>query len=119
MVLGSASSTRIPAVVALVISQVVDGNLGLREAVLAPRVLWNISDGPKIYVEVYPPITNDQIAELKSFGYQSIRSIELPVPQGKFSRLGSVNAVHLDRRTRVLTGVADPRRNGNAAGAGG
>lgn len=117
LVLGSASSTRIPGVVASVISNVVDRNLDLRRAVIAPRVLWSTMQQLGIYAEVFPPITREQIDHLESFGYEPIFRAELPVRQSRFARFGAVNAVHLDRESGIMTGVGDPRRNGNALGA--
>lgn len=117
LVLGSSSSSRIPGIVASVISNVVDRGMGLQEAVLAPRVLWSIAADPGPYAEIFGPITRRQVDELESFGYTSVFRAELPVRQSGLSRFGSVNAVHLDRLNRVLTGVGDPRRNGCARGA--
>lgn len=117
LVLGSGSSSRIPGIVATVISNVVDRGLDLRSAVLAPRILWNTGKEPGIYAEIFTPISEQQIAELEAFGYETIIRVQLPVRQSQFSRFGSVNAVHLDRLTRMLTGVGDPRRNGHALGA--
>ena len=117
LVLGSASSTRIPGVVATVISNVVDRQLDLREAVLAPRVLWDNSSNPRVYAEIFPPITEEQIDELARFGYEPIFRAQLPVKQSRFARFGAVNAVLFDRYSRIMTGVGDPRRNGNAIGA--
>lgn len=117
LVLGSGSSSRIPGIVATVISNMVDRGLDLRSAVLAPRILWNTGKEPGIYAEIFTPISEQQIAELEAFGYETKIRVQLPVRQSQFSRFGSVNAVHLDRLTRMLTGVGDPRRNGHALGA--
>ena len=117
LVLGSGSSNRIPGVVASVISNVVDRELGLADAVVAPRVLWGPYKGYSYYAEVFRSITEEQVNELSAFGYQPIYRVRLPVRLSLFSRTGSVNAVHFDSTTRTLTGVGDPRRNGAAAGA--
>ena len=61
LVLGSGSSNRIPGIVATVVSNVVDRNFGLREAVLAPRVLWGPYLKSSFYAEILPPITAEQI----------------------------------------------------------
>ena len=118
LVLGSASSARIPGVVASVISNVVDRNLGLRQAVISPRILWSTMQNLGIYAEIFPPITREQIDELGSFGYKPIFHVQLPVRQSRFARFGAVNAIHFDRESGVMTGVGDPRRNGAALGAG-
>jgi gamma-glutamyltranspeptidase len=117
LVLGSASSTQIPGVVATVISNIVDRRFDLRDAVIAPRVLWGTVDIPGIYAEIFPPVTEEQIAKLGTFGYEPIFRAQLPVKQNRFARFGAVNAVHFDLQSRVMTGVGDPRRNGNALGA--
>jgi gamma-glutamyltranspeptidase/glutathione hydrolase len=118
LVLGSASSNRIPGVVATVISNFVDRRFDLHEAVLAPRVLWNTGEKPGVYVEVFPPITAGQIKVLKRFGYKPIFRAQLPARLSQFAKFGAVNAVHFDRESRVMTGVGDPRRNGTSLGAG-
>jgi gamma-glutamyltranspeptidase/glutathione hydrolase len=117
LVLGSGSSTRIPGIVTSVISNVVDRNLGLRDAVLAPRILWSFYMGSTFFAEIFPPITELQIDELGSFGYEPIWRALPPDKLSRFSLFGSVNAVHFDRETRVMTGVGDPRRSGHARGA--
>jgi len=117
LVLGSASSARIPGVVATVISNIVDRDLDLREAVIAPRVLWSTMQQLGVYAEIFPPITKEQIDELGAYGYEPIFRAQIPVKQSRFARFGAVNAVHFDRDSGVMTGVGDPRRNGNALGA--
>jgi gamma-glutamyltranspeptidase/glutathione hydrolase len=117
LVLGSASSARIPGVVATVISNIVDREFDLRQAVIAPRVLWSTMQQLGVYAEIYPPITKEQIDELGRYGYDPIFRAQLPARLSRFARFGAVNAVHLDRSSRVMTGVGDPRRNGNALGA--
>jgi len=117
LVLGSGASNRIPGIVATIISNVVDRKLGLREAVLAPRVLWGPYKGFSYYAEIFHSITKEQVDELGTFGYEPILRARLPTRLSGFSRFGSVNAVHFDRESRVMTGVGDPRRNGTALGA--
>jgi gamma-glutamyltranspeptidase/glutathione hydrolase len=117
LVLGSASSARIPGVVATVISNIVDRGFDLRQAVLAPRILWSTMQKPGVYAEVFPPITPEQIDQLGSFGYEPIFRVELPVRQSRFARFGAVNAVYVEAESGVMTGVGDPRRNGSALGA--
>jgi gamma-glutamyltranspeptidase len=117
MVLGSAGSSRIPGVIASVISGVVDRNMDLADAVVAPRVLWGVVEDPGAYAEIFPPITEEQIVALESRGYRPVFRAHLPTPLSRLARFGAVNVVHLDRHTRVLTGVGDPRRFGSAMGA--
>jgi gamma-glutamyltranspeptidase/glutathione hydrolase len=117
LVLGSGASNRIPGVVATVVSNVVDREFDLREAVLAPRILWGPYKGRSFYAEIFPPITTEQINELGAFGYEPILRAQPPARLSSFSRFGSVNAVHFERESGVMTGVGDPRRNGTALGA--
>jgi gamma-glutamyltranspeptidase/glutathione hydrolase len=117
LVLGSAGSSRIPGVIASVISHVIDRGLGLGDAIAAPRVLWGTGDQAGVYVEIYPPIGARQADELDRRGYDPVFRAHLPTPMSRLSRFGAVNAVHLDRRTRVATGVGDARRLGVALGA--
>jgi gamma-glutamyltranspeptidase/glutathione hydrolase len=117
LVLGSGSSNRIPGIVATVVSNVVDRQMGLLEAVLAPRVLWGPFKKSSFYAEILPPITPEQIDELTTFGYKPIKRARPPARLSHFSRFGSTNSVYLDRTSGVMTGVGDPRRSGNALGA--
>jgi gamma-glutamyltranspeptidase/glutathione hydrolase len=117
LVLGSGSSNRIPGIVATVISNIVDREMGLREAVLAPRILWGPYKGSSFYAEIIPPVTADQIDELGSFGYEPILRTLPPARLSNFSRFGSTNSVYVERESGEMTGVGDPRRNGTALGA--
>lgn len=118
LALGSGSSYRIPGIVATVISNAVDRNFDLRTAVLAPRVLWSPFEGSTFYAEILPPITSEQIDELGSFGLEPIVRAAPPARLSDFSRFGSTNAVYLDNRNGVMTGVGDPRRTGTSLGVG-
>jgi len=117
LVLGSGSSNRIPGIVATVVSNVVDREFSLREAVLAPRILWGPFKRSSYYAEIIPPVTTEQIDELDSFGYEPILRTLPPARLSNFSRFGSTNAVLFDRVSGVMTGVGDPRRNGVSRGA--
>lgn len=116
LVLGTAASSRIPGVVATVISNIVDRDLPLREAILAPRILWSTSEGERIYVEVFPPIEEAEVDELGGFGYEPMFRTRPPVRQSRFTRFGAVNAVYVDPDSGEMSGVGDPRRNGHAQG---
>ena len=117
LVLGSGSSYRIPGIVATVISNVVDRNFNLQEAVLAPRILWSPYKGSTFYAEILPPVTQAQIDELGSFGYEPITRAQPPARLSVFSTFGSTNAIHFDRESGIMTGVGDPRRTGTSLGA--
>jgi len=71
-----------------------------------------------LYAEIYDPITVEQIRELGSYGYKPVFRARPPARLSRFARYGAVIAVHLDRESRVLTGVGNPRRNGTSLGAG-
>ncbi len=117
LALGSAGSSRIPAIIALVVSNVVDGGMGVGEAVQAPRMLWGGRRLPPLSIEVRPPVTKKLVRWLEDMGYTDIATIELPSPLGRFAIYGGVNAVYRDPSTGVLIGVGDPRRECVALGA--
>ncbi len=116
LVLGSGSSNRIPGIVATVVSNIVDREFDLREAVLAPRILWGPYKKSSFYAEIIPPVTEEQIDELGSFGYEPIFRCQPPARLSNSSRFGSTNAVYFDHKSGVMTGVGDPRRNGTSLG---
>jgi len=118
MILGSAGSDRIPPSVVDVISNVIDRDMGIRDAVVAPRVLWNsASDPARICIEITDPITNRDADKLQSFGFSHMFRLEFPpVPSGDLAFFGGVNAVLYDPATGVYSGVGDPRRSGYAEG---
>lgn len=124
LVLGSAGSARVPAAITNVISLFVDRGLDLAGAVSGPRVVWyrgtswrrdEIRIGP--IVETTGPVTQEDFEQLTSRGYGYSSGVSVPASMNRFTNLGAVNAVHLDRETRMLTGVSDPRRAGIANGA--
>lgn len=99
---------------ATVISNVIDRNLPLREAILAPRVLWSTSESERVYVEIFLPV---EVEEVGVFVYQPISRTRPPVRQSQFTRFGAVNAVHVDPQTGTMSGVGATRRKGHALGA--
>ncbi len=117
LVLGSAGSSRIPGVVATVISNIVDRGMGLAEAVDAPRVLWSKGVTTKgLIIEVFPPVTRLDASLLETMGYEPGLVVELPAKYLELGKFGAVNAVYRDPETGILTGVGDPRRNCVALG---
>jgi hypothetical protein len=62
--------------------------------------------------------TVEQVRELGSYGYKTIVRARPPAWLSRFARFSAVNAVHLDRESRALTGVGHPRRNWASLGAG-
>jgi gamma-glutamyltranspeptidase len=117
-VLGSAGSDRIPPSVVGVISNVIDRDMGLRDAVVAPRVLWNaVHDPPRICIEVTDPMMARYGDRLQEFGFEHMFRLEFPPePLTDLAFFGGVNAVSHDPATGVFSGVGDPRRYGVALG---
>jgi gamma-glutamyltranspeptidase len=112
------SSDRIPPSVVDVISNVIDRDMGIRDAVVAPRVLWNSAhDPPRICIEITDPITKKDADRLQSFGFEDMFRLEFPpVPRADLAFFGGVNVVLYDSSTGVFSGVGDPRRSGFAEG---
>jgi len=115
--LGSPGSNKIPPLVSEVISNMVDRNMGVRDAVTAPRVLWGGDPPAAAYIEVFDPITKKDIRALRRMGFADITDLRYP-PSGKtkMGDFGAINAVAYDPETRIFTGVGDPRRYGSAMG---
>jgi gamma-glutamyltranspeptidase/glutathione hydrolase len=118
IILGSAGSDRIPGSVTEVISNVVDRGLGIRDAVIAPRVLWNSAHQPhRVCIEITDWITSDHADTLQEWGFEHMFRLEYPAtPAGDSAFFGGVNAVHYESSTGVFSGVGDPRRSGFALG---
>ena len=117
LVLGAAGSSRIPGAIDTVISNVVDRGMALGAAVEAPRALWSKGDSsPGLLLEVWPPVRRCHVRGLQRMGYEPGRCSTLPVPYQDLSSFGAVNAVYRDPSTGLLSGVGDPRRNGDARG---
>ena len=117
LVLGSSGSVRIPAIIASVVSNVVDRRLDVTRAVASPRVLWGDVHDRVVHIELYPPITVRELAALEHRGYRDVFWARLPTPISRLSRFGGVNAVAFDPSTRLAVGIGDPRRDGFALGA--
>jgi gamma-glutamyltranspeptidase/glutathione hydrolase len=115
--LGTSGSWRIPGIVAQVISNVVDRNMSVREAVLAPRILWDSDVESGILVEVFPPTTREDITTLEDRGYRVVKRVEFPATRRDLINCGAVNAVVFDPVRQVFAGAGDPRRQGFALGA--
>jgi gamma-glutamyltranspeptidase/glutathione hydrolase len=115
--LGTSGSWRIPGIVAQVISNVVDRELSVREAVLAPRILWDSDFEPGIIIEVFPPTTREDVTTLEDRGYRVLKMVEYPATRRDFINCGAVNAVVFDSARQSFAGAGDPRRQGVALGA--
>ena len=118
MILGSAGSDRIPPSVVEVISKVIDRDMGLGDAVAAPRVLWNSAIDPaRVCIEITPPITKKHANRLQKSGFEHMFRLEYSdAPATDAGFFGGVNAVLYDSSTGVFSGVGDPRRSGYAEG---
>jgi gamma-glutamyltranspeptidase/glutathione hydrolase len=118
IVLGSAGSDRIPGSVTSVISNVIDREMGIRDAVLAPRVLWNSAhDPPRVCIEITDHVTDEDADTLQSYGFEHMfRLVYSPIPVADSGFFGGVNALRFDPATGIFSGVGDPRRSGFAEG---
>ncbi len=116
--LGSGASNRIPPIVTVTISNLVDREMGLRDAVVAPRILWGgtVEQEPRVLIEIAPPISGGDADRLTTYGYETIDRVTFPASPLDLARMGSVNAVGYDPRSGVFVGVGDPRRSGTALG---
>lgn len=108
---------RIPGIVAQVISNVIDHEMGVREAVLAPRIVWDTEHDHGILIEVYPPNTSDDVAALVERGYRLVKQVGFPTTRRDLINCGAVNAVTFNPLQQSFVGVGDPRRQGVALGA--
>jgi gamma-glutamyltranspeptidase/glutathione hydrolase len=115
--LGSSGSRRIPGIVALVISNVVDREMGAREAVLAPRAVWDPGSEPGVLIEVFPPNTGEMVESLEERGYHIVHRVEFPATSRDLINCGAVNAVVFDPARQSYAAVGDPRRQGVALAA--
>ena len=118
VVLGSAGSDRIAPSVTEVISNIIDRNMDLNAAVVAPRILWNSAhDPPRVCLEIADPVTKDDADRLQDFGFEHMYRLEYPpIPLSDSAFFGGVNAVLYDPATGIFSGVGDPRRSGFALG---
>jgi gamma-glutamyltranspeptidase/glutathione hydrolase len=116
--LGSAGSDRIPGSVIEVVSNVVDRGMDIREAVTAPRVLWNSAhDPPRVCIEITDWVTDHHADTLQRWGFEHMFRLEYPAtPAADSAFFGGVNAVLYDSTTGRFSGAGDPRRSGFARG---
>ncbi|MBL7189399.1 MAG: gamma-glutamyltransferase [Phycisphaerae bacterium] len=105
-VLGAAGSRRITSALLHVISGILDRRVPLSHAVGLPRIHGLLSR--KVYIE-RPAATEAILKRLE----KRFRQIRIRPPHSYF--MGSVQAIHM-RDDETLVGVADPRRDGTAAG---
>lgn len=105
MVLGSPGGKKIIAAVAQVISNVIDHDMDMQEAIIAPRMFIQ----PNKPLELEGRIPQDVIDGLKEKGH------EISIKEEFYPSLGSVNTV-IKEANGELHGGADPRRDSQAVG---
>ena len=105
MVLGSPGATKIITTVTQIISNVIDFDMSMQEAIDAPRLYNNATSA----IQYETRLNADSIKKLEELG----NTVE---PNDEFNRsFGSVNAV-MYGEDGTLLGGADPRRDGKALG---
>ncbi len=115
--LGTPGSSRIPSILASVISNMLDRGMDLREAVEAPRVLWEGGKESRTYAEIAGPVTEALVVPLNAMGYEHpVEALHFPSPPTDIADFGGVNAATFDPASGTYIGVADPRRGGLAGG---
>jgi len=104
MTVGSPGATRIIAAVSQVISNVIDNNMSMQDAITASR--WFTTASGVVHVDGRTPAST--IDALKQWGYE----VNVRAPWDNY--FGGVQGVLDDYKTRRLHGGADPRRDGEA-----
>ncbi|MBK9376417.1 MAG: gamma-glutamyltransferase [Holophagales bacterium] len=113
LVLGAAGSSKIPSAIANVVVGVVDGRLGVAEAVAAPRAVWSEGRANRgLRLEVAPPLTPEDVDFLQAAGYDDL---EAYAPGPETSNFCALNAVAWNAAAAAWEGGADPRRQGAVA----
>ncbi|MBK9089351.1 MAG: gamma-glutamyltransferase [Holophagales bacterium] len=109
LVAGAGGSSRIPSMLLNVVAGLVDGRQPPQEAYAEPRVIWEQDHaGPRVMVEVAPPIPEDAALTLKAMGYENVFALTAP---GRDSTVfGGVNAVLWNDARAQWEGVVDGRR---------
>lgn len=103
--LGAGGGARIVSSVVSVLSRLIDGRMTLEEAVGAPRLHPRGESG----IELESSWTEAAVAEFEAAGWRT-------APMPDFAR---IHGIEITRGpTPTFTGVADPRRDGTAAGPG-
>jgi gamma-glutamyltranspeptidase len=96
------------------IVNVIDRGLSPAQAVSEPRLLWDGSRSPKVFIEMAAPNTDDDVAELIRRGFRDIYTLCFPPRPIDLLAFGGVNLAAYDPATGEVTGVGDPRRTGVA-----
>jgi gamma-glutamyltranspeptidase / glutathione hydrolase len=118
LVLGSAGSSHITSAILNVLVNVIDAGMPVREAVVEPRALWNVSAWRAHFsLEMAGPITDAIAEELCYRGFQDQYRLLFPAARPvDFLLFGNVNTVMTELGSGWLVGVGDPRRQSMACG---
>jgi gamma-glutamyltranspeptidase/glutathione hydrolase len=114
--LGSPGSSRIPSLIATVVSNLVDAGMNLGEAMAAPRALYGGTSNPHPSIEILDPITDADADAIAAMGFESLERYYYPPRNRRIIVFGGVNALSYDRNGRSWVGVGDARRWGSAMG---
>jgi gamma-glutamyltranspeptidase/glutathione hydrolase len=115
--LGSPGSDLIPSIVANVVTHLVDREMGLEEAIAAPRVLFGGGETLTPWIEVTSPISDADVDALEAAGHATAKRVHFPSSTACALYFGGVNAVGWDPDAMTFVGVGDGRRWGSAMGA--
>jgi gamma-glutamyltranspeptidase / glutathione hydrolase len=109
LVAGTGGSSRIPSTLLNLVTGLVDGKQSPKEAYAQPRVIWEDDlAGPRVMVEVAPPIPADAAETLKRMGYGNVFALTAP---GRDSTVfGGIHAVLWDEESSTWQGFVDGRR---------
>ena len=109
LVAGTNGSSRIPSTLLNVVVGLVDGRQSPEEAYASPRVLWEDDHaGPRVMLEIAPPIPADAVLTLKGMGYEKV--FALTVPGRDSAVFGGVNAVLWNEESSAWQSLVDGRR---------
>jgi gamma-glutamyltranspeptidase/glutathione hydrolase len=118
--LGSPGSIMIPRIISEVISNMIDREMSIRDAVTAPRVLWGGRIWMRVWIELADPFTGAEVRALEQMGFEPGTVVLFPTPDEPgdttLTNLGGVNAVGWDSDSKTFVGVGDSRRWGSAEG---
>lgn len=117
-VLGGAGSARLPSSLVVVISNLTDRQLGLGQAVAAPRVVVDPPAHARVLLELAGEVTAARADELEARGFTNQFRLVFPARPIDLCAFGGVNAVAVEAGG-ILVGVGDPRRQGGAAAPAG
>ena len=113
LAVGGPGGSRIISSVLQVVLNVVAHQMALPDAVGAPRIHHQWFPDT-LYLEAHAPPEATALADrLRATGH-TVETVEWA--PGKRSRFGNVQAVHVDPQSGLMTGVSDPRGEGEPRG---